>query len=197
MAHTLADLATAIGWRASVLDGEAFSAAEVNPRSIVIVATQGHGDEEALEKAVLAGRSVGGAGDTAGPAFVGLVASRRRGEAVLGALADRGVPSHLLERVRVPVGIDLGHTAHREIAVAILAELVQLRASGDLTQAGTGMPAAAAPTEARDPVCGMTVPADESSRPFVHEGVTYYFCCPGCRRAFERDPAAYLSSQEA
>ncbi len=61
-----------------------------------------------------------------------MVASRRRGESVLGYLADRGVPQHLLDRVRVPIGLDLGHTSHTEIAVAILAELVQLRASGAL-----------------------------------------------------------------
>ena len=51
---------------------------------------------------------------------------------MLGYLADRGVPQELLDRVRVPVGLDLGHTSHREIAVAILAELVQLRAAGAL-----------------------------------------------------------------
>ena len=43
-----------------------------------------------------------------------------------------GVPRDVLDRVRVPVGLDLGHTSHREIAVAILAELVQLRAAGAL-----------------------------------------------------------------
>src|SRR6185437_2911995 len=75
--------------------------------------TLGHGDEQAVETAV-----------SAYPAFVGLVASRKRGEAVLGYLAERGVPRHLLDRVRVPVGHDLGHTTHREIAVAILAQLV-------------------------------------------------------------------------
>ena len=53
------------------------------------------------------------------------------------------------------------------------------------------------PNTARDPVCGMTVKADASGRPFEFEGVTYYFCCPGCRRAFERDPHAYLSAQKA
>jgi xanthine dehydrogenase accessory factor len=186
MAHTLADLATALGWRATVHDGPSFTSAEVNPRSIVIVATQGHGDEEALEAAV-----------AAFPAFVGLVASRKRGEAVLGALADRGVPRNLLDRVRVPVGIDLGHTTHREIAVAILAELVKLRAAGELhAQARTSLPVVEK-AQAVDPVCGMTVPADKSSRPFEHDGVTYYFCSPGCRRAFQRDPAAYLSAQEA
>jgi xanthine dehydrogenase accessory factor len=120
---------------------------------------------------------------------VGLVASRRRGETVLGYLADRGVPEDLLERVRVPVGLDLGHTSHREIAVAILAELVQLRAAGALI--ADHPVEAATPSRAIDPVCGMTVPADRTSRPFEYGGVSYYFCSVGCRTAFERDPASY------
>jgi xanthine dehydrogenase accessory factor len=108
------------------------------------------------------------------------------------------VPSDQLDRVRVPVGLDLGRTSHREIAVAILAELVQLRASGAL-QAGAlqgGVPAGLAePAEAVDPVCGMTVAAGPSSYPLEHDGVTYYFCRPGCRREFEQDPAAYLKKE--
>jgi xanthine dehydrogenase accessory factor len=184
MAHTLVDLATALGWRATLHDGASLSAADVSQRSFVVVATQGHHDEEAVEAAV-----------AAFPAFVGLVASRKRGEAVLGALADKGVPRNLLDRVRVPVGLDLGHTTHREIAVAILAELVKVRASGAVS-VPRPLPLLTA-KQAVDPVCGMTVTADASGRPFEHEGVTYYFCCPGCRRAFERDPAAYLSPQEA
>jgi xanthine dehydrogenase accessory factor len=187
MAHTLADLARALGWRTDINDGPDFSAANLNARSIVVVATQGHGDEEAIEQAV-----------SALPAFVGLVASRKRGQAVLGYLADRGVPQHLLDRVHVPVGLDLGHTTHREIAVAILAELVQRRAAGELAPEATAASIQAAqPAEARDPVCGMTVRADSSSRPFEHDGITYYFCCAGCRAAFERDPAAHLTAQEA
>jgi xanthine dehydrogenase accessory factor len=41
-------------------------------------------------------------------------------------------------------------------------------------------------------VCGMTVTADASSYPLEHDGETYYFCCAGCRRSFQEDPAAYL-----
>jgi xanthine dehydrogenase accessory factor len=186
MAYTLADLARALDWRADVCDGPDFSAAELDARSIVVVATQGHGDEEAIEQAV-----------SAFPAFVGLVASRKRGEAVLGYLADRGVPRNLLDRVRVPVGIDLGHTSHREIAVAVLAELVQLRAAGQLAPATTVAPARPAPVTARDPVCGMTVRADSSSHPYEHDGVTYHFCCVGCRDTFAANPHAYLTTQEA
>ena len=190
MAHTLVELAQALGWRTDLLEGPDLSSASVDGRSMVVVATQGHGDEDAVEQAV-----------AAGPAYVGLVASRRRGEAVLGYLAQRGVPSDRLDRVRVPAGLDLGPTSHREVAVAILAELVQLRASGALTGAPTASGAGVAGrvgtavAEARDPVCGMTVPVGQSAHPFEHEGVTYYFCCAGCRREFEREPAAYTKEE--
>jgi xanthine dehydrogenase accessory factor len=225
MAQTLADLADALGWRTALMDSREFSAADADGRSMVVVATQGHGDEEVMEQAV-----------AARPAYLGLVASQRRGAAVLGYLKDRGVPKDQLNRVKVPAGLNLGRTSHREIAVAILAELVQLRAAGEIpgrtagvgatstgaastgttstgaastgttstgaasargAQADQGQraaaaPAAAAPAEAIDPVCGMTVVADDSSYPLEHDGVTYYFCRVGCRRAFEADPAAYV-----
>ena len=188
MAHTLADLAAALDWHAEVVGVDDFSGDGLDARSVVVVATQGHGDEEALERAI-----------AAEPAFVGLVASRKRGEAVLGYLADRGVAREGLDRVRVPVGLDLGHTAHREIAVSILAELVQLRASGDLgpvaPPAGErpGLPLVETAT-AIDPVCGMTVNADAGSHPFELDGTTYWFCCVGCHDRFAADPARYLSN---
>jgi xanthine dehydrogenase accessory factor len=181
MAHTLADLAQALGWRTALIDGPDFGAADADERSMVVVATQGHGDEEALTEAV-----------AARPAYLGMVASRRRGTAVLGYLAERGVSKDQLDRVRVPVGLDLGKTTHQEIAVAILAELVQLRASGALA-AGAPAPAAHRVAEAVDPVCGMTVTAGRPGRPLEHEGVTYHFCSAGCRSAFEKDPGAYLT----
>jgi xanthine dehydrogenase accessory factor len=179
MAHTLADLARALGWRTVLIDGPDFTSADADERSMVVVATQGHYDEEAVEQAV-----------AAGPAYLGLVGSQRRGAALLGYLAERGVPRDRLDKVRVPAGLDLGRTTHEEIAVAILAELVQLRASGALPRQ-----AAKPAVEAVDPVCGMTVTADASGRPLQHDGVTYYFCSAGCRRAFQNDPAAHLKRE--
>jgi xanthine dehydrogenase accessory factor len=195
MARTLASLARALGWRTDLIRGPDFTAEAADGRSMVVVATQGHGDEEVLECAV-----------AARPAYLGLVGSRRRGATVLGYLADRGVPQDQLDRVRVPAGLDLGSTTHQEIAVAILAELVQLRASGALAGARTGTrdrvgAAAAAPSAvpasagiAQDPVCGMAVPAG-SSRPVRYEGTDYHFCCAGCRQAFEQDPDAYVKRE--
>jgi xanthine dehydrogenase accessory factor len=202
MAQTLTDLALAIGWRARRLDWSEFSSAYVDERSMVVVATQGHGDEEAIEHAAVAR-----------PGYLGLVASRRRGESVLGYLAERGVPRDQLDRVKVPAGLDLGPTSHVEIAVAVLAELVQLRAAGEIVTSGgsggsssrasTGAVPSAKPTvseraEAIDPVCGMTVATGEDGaiRPITHDGVTYYFCGAGCRQRFESEPGSYLISTE-
>lgn len=183
MAMTLLDLVRDIGWRGEILDGSDFTAAAVNPSSVVVVATQGHGDEEAVEAAV--------AGN---PAFIGLVASRKRGEAVLGFLADRGVPAERIAGVRVPIGLDLGHTTHREIAVAILAELVQLRASGAFASRPTLLPLAE-PAQVIDLVCGMTVAAVPANRPYAYQGTTYYFCAMGCRVAFEKDPESFIHQE--
>jgi xanthine dehydrogenase accessory factor len=178
MAHTLANLAQLLGWRADLIAGADFASSDASERSMVVVATQGHNDEEVVERAA-----------AARPAYLGLVGSARRGAAVLGYLAERGVAQDQLDRVRVPAGLDLGRTTHPEIAVAILAELVQLRAAGAIGV--TGAPARTAPAEATDPVCGMTVSAGPDGLSLEQDGVTYYFCSAGCRRAFERDPAAY------
>ena len=181
MAHALADMARVLGWRAEVCEPAELSASQ---RSMVVVATQGHGDEDAIERAI-----------AARPAYLGLVGSRKRGTAVLGYLAERGADKDLLDRVQVPAGMDLGTTSHTEIAVAILAELVRLRASGqipagaDATGAATSADVPAEAADQVDPVCGMTVAATAASFPFEHEGVTYYFCSVGCRSAFERENA--------
>jgi xanthine dehydrogenase accessory factor len=190
MSHTLAELARALGWSADLVSNSEFTPGDADERSMVVVATQGHGDEEMMESAI-----------AAHPAYLGLVASHRRAEAVLGYLADRGVPKDQLDKVHAPAGLDLGRTSHEEIAVAVLAELVQLRAAGAF--ADPGAQPAPGKNEARtelkfadavDPVCGMTVTADASARPLTHDGVTYYFCCAGCRRTFEENPDAYVKA---
>ena len=186
MARTLAGLAGALDWRTNLVRGPDFATESADERAMIVVATQGHDDEDVLERAV-----------AARPAYLGLVGSRRRGATVLGYLADRGVPRDQLDRVRVPAGLDLGSTTHQEIAVAILAELVQLRACGALA-AVPARPAAGSakrPAKPIDPVCGMTVTVEPSGRPVSRDGVDYYFCCAGCRRAFEEDPGAYVKRE--
>jgi xanthine dehydrogenase accessory factor len=189
-------MARALGWQATVVDeGGAradhpgaeqvvtsldLEAAGVTERSLVVVATQGHHDEASLEAAL-----------RAKPAYLGLVASRRRTRSVLAYLADRGVPDEELRKVRAPAGLDLGTIAHEEIAVAIMAELVKLRAAGEV---GRGVAMTPRREEGVDPVCGMTVVAGEGALTASHRGRTHRFCSAGCLASFEADPDRYVSA---
>jgi xanthine dehydrogenase accessory factor len=185
-ASALTAMADALGWRSTSVDAEHsegpfdLTSADVRASSFVVVATQGHYDEDAL-RAALATPS----------AYVGLVASRKRAESVLGYLRDRGVAEDDLARVHAPAGVDLGKVQPNEIAVAILAELVQLRASGSLPDTVTEP---APRHEETDPVCGMTVDVAEARHRSTFEGHTYYFCSPECLATFEADPARYAVS---
>jgi xanthine dehydrogenase accessory factor len=166
-AAAMRELVPGIGWRVTA-DLEARADA-------VVLATMGRGDEETLETALAS---------TAG--YVGLVASSRRAGVVLAALRERGVDEEALTRVRSPAGLDLGPLPQREIAVAVLAELVAQQHARD-----------GSPTdllEAVDPVCGMTIAVGPETPSATHGETTYRFCCPGCQARFTRDPALFLAS---
>jgi xanthine dehydrogenase accessory factor len=82
----------------------------------VVVSTQGRGDEAALLAAL--------AVDVDYVAFVG---SRRKAEALRGALAKRGIAAERLAKLKAPAGLDLGAITPEEIAISILAEIVVVR----------------------------------------------------------------------
>ena len=217
IARSLVELGAAMGFRATAVDPaatpEAFPSASavVAARSFdgladgappyVVVASQGQWDEEAVE-AVLH-RDV---------AYVGLVASPRRAAAVREYLELAGVPAERAAALRAPCGLDLGATTAGEVAVTILAEIVQVRrgrapfvaAPGPATLAGGAgdlqlAPPPGVPSDIvlEDPVCGMTVVRDEVRHVAEHEGITYAFCAIGCRTRFVKNPARYLALAEA
>ena len=95
-----------------------------------VVASLGQGDEEAVRQALEAGCD-----------YVGLVASRTRGPAVLEALRAEGVPEEQLARVRTPAGLDIGARTHEEIALSILAELIAARRRPPVPSAPAAMEA--------------------------------------------------------
>jgi xanthine dehydrogenase accessory factor len=127
-----------------------------------------------------------------GVAYVGLVASRKRGAGVIAELRADGVPDDQLELIDVPAGIAIGSHTPAEIALSILAKIVAVR-RGDHAAAPQhgGVPAAAGapnstpPTIAVDPICGMTVAAVAGTPSVQYNGATVYFCCEGCKAQFE------------
>lgn len=225
VAAALVSLGAAAGFRVTIVDPIAdaadFPAAErvqeaphfrgLEPAQppFVVVATQGVWDEEAVEAAL-----------RLDVAYVGLVASPTRAAAVRSYLREVEVPEDRIAALRAPAGLDIGAETPEEIAVSILAELVQVRrgrapfvaAPGPATMASGGAAGAAtgpsatdtATTEATasgpvgdivllDPVCGMSVERDRARHLAEYEGVVYAFCSLMCRTRFVRDPAGFLA----
>jgi xanthine dehydrogenase accessory factor len=145
----------------------------------VVVASQGHYDEESLE--VVLKRSV---------SYVGLVASRKRGATVRAYLEGRGVGVTALNAIRNPAGIDLGARTAPEVALSILAEIVQARPVAAAVDMQLPPPATAV-----DPICGMDVDVATARHTAEVEGTSYYFCCAQCRARFVADPHAFLHSR--
>lgn len=147
----------------------------------VVVASQGHYDEQALE-VILKTRV----------AYVGLVASRRRGATVRALLEGRDLPG--LAALRSPAGLDLGAQTAPEVALSILAEIVQVQQSAaHSAPESVGAPAPPKPATAIDPVCGMQVEVANARHTAEVDGTHYYFCCSTCRARFLKDPQSFQS----
>jgi xanthine dehydrogenase accessory factor len=175
---------------------------------VVLVATQGQGDEDALEAAL---RS---------PAKqVLMIASRRKAEKLRTVMRMRGIDESQLARLQAPAGPDAGAKTPGEIAlVAIVGVMALLRGrcqvpvnAGQVQReatAGAGQDrsrpdsrtapgTAAAEGKFINPVCGMAVSTANPMHIEKYEGVSYYFCCDGCRTTFRKDPAKYAAIHHA
>ena len=114
---------------------------------------------------------------------------------MIGELRGDGLSDQLLARIDVPAGIDIGARTPAEVAVSILAKLIAVRrqarpgAPGRTGDPGASVASAPAAALAVDPICGMTVAAVSGTPSLEHEGETIYFCCEGCKAAFEAQHA--------
>ena len=187
--RALARIGHAIGYRVDVVDPDADQSAFPDAklqRSIsadalpsgahVLVATMGDRDIEAIEAALA--RS---------PAYLGVIASSKRFALLRDALLAKGVPGAALERIHAPAGLDIGARSPEEIAVSIMAQIVE-------TRRGATQPESVPVQEAVDPVCGMSVAVAGARHSAEVLGTTYYFCCAGCRSKFLAEPARYLGA---
>ena len=164
---------------------------------VVLVATQGQGDEEALEAALRSQAK-----------HVLMIASRRKMDKLRAVMRMRGIDESQLARVQAPAGPDAGAKTPGEIAlVAIVGVLALLRGRGQLSvsaaqdasqpSARTSPAAAAVEGKFINPVCGMAVSTSNPLHIEKYEGVSYYFCCDGCRTTFLQDPAKYAGIRKA
>jgi xanthine dehydrogenase accessory factor len=172
IARALIELAGPLGHAGAVYGGEL-------PADTAAVVIASHGrDEESVLVAAL----------QAEVPYVGLVASRKRGEAVLASI---DVCASMKARVHTPAGLDIGARTPEEVALSILAEIISTRPRQSGRPVGEGAPTST--ESAIDPVCGMSVVMVDASLHLDHEAGRYWFCGSGCLRAFAADPHAYLS----
>jgi xanthine dehydrogenase accessory factor len=201
-AQALAHLGKAMSYRVIAVDPEGGAAmahadevltdlgaiaSKVGPLTYVVVASHGHFDEAALER-VLATRAP----------YVGLVASRKRARPILEHLRGQGFSDADLARVEAPAGLDIGARRGDEIALSIMAEIVQRRRAAERVEWPAPAPvdeADAEPTAAIDPICGMSVRTRDAKHTHEHAGTVFYFCCDGCKTKFAADPEQHLAGE--
>jgi xanthine dehydrogenase accessory factor len=155
----LARIGEAMGWRV-----ERGAEAPVDGAH-VLVGTMGDEDLGALQK-VLRGA----------PAYVGVIASRKRFDQVRETLIACGIPRAAVEKVHAPAGLDIGAGKPEEIALSVMAQIVQLKKQHKTVEEK--------PVEATDPICGMKVNVATARHKADVKGASYYFCCAGCRAKF-------------
>jgi xanthine dehydrogenase accessory factor len=207
-AEALVNLGKGLGWRVSlmgtdvsrerfpnadvVMDHLHFSHLMVNVNTSVVVASHGNYDEDMLVAALHS------------PApYVALIASKKRAEAILQYLHESDLTHEQIHRLKYPAGLDLGAVTPEEIALSILAEIIQrnrqyptLRpSSGQVPNAQLPITNYKLPIDALDPVCHMTVEIATAHFTSEYNGKTYYFCAAGCKRSFDKDPEKYLQSE--
>ena len=182
VAEALVALAGPLGFRVTVMSPEAsreqFASADefldridfgglARGKRFVVVASHGNYDEDAVRAAL----------EEIGTDYLALVSSRKRAEAMLSGL---GLSEEKRRKLKFPAGLDIGAVTAEEIALSILAEMVQVRRSD---------PPATAPEPpqgelVKDPICGMTVDVRTARHVLEKDGAKYYFCCAGCKERF-------------
>ncbi|MET8464665.1 XdhC family protein [Micromonospora zamorensis] len=161
-------ISAAVANLAAFLDFDVVAADDCAGCTAVVVAGLGKGEQEAIRAAL-----------DAGVGFIALVASGRRGAALLDEL---GLTDEERARVHSPAGVDIGARTPAEIALSIMAEVVRAIRVDGLTPA-SGAPAAR-PQQAVDPVCGMTVLVGPETPHARVDGQDFWFCCAGCLASY-------------
>ncbi len=180
----------------SVADAVDFSALKNWSNIYIIVTTQGEDDELSVKKAL-----------ETSVHYVGFVASKKKSEDIKEYLAQEGIAVDRIGQLRSPVGLDINAKLASEVAISILAEVIDHFRKGNATES---MPVyekevvvetSATPAEDKfaedyyiNPVCNVPVSKKNPKHIVEYAGEKVYFCCDGCKVSFEANPAKYLKA---
>ena len=157
-----------------------FSIVEDGP-CMAVVATQGNGDLSGLKAAI-----------NSKPEYLSLIASKKKSKSLLDRLKKQGFKSGQIASIKFPAGLDIGAVTPEEIAVSIMAELVQSRRASSRRESINIETKNKQSDKEKDPICGMYVDPLTADYSSFYENITYYFCCGGCKDKFEEEPSSYI-----
>ncbi|HKS08961.1 MAG TPA: XdhC family protein [Pyrinomonadaceae bacterium] len=174
VAETLAQLGALLEFKVVAVTDLSNARDQIDENSYVVVATMGNRDEEGL-LAVIGTR----------PKYLGLVASRKKADALFEYVRSVGTSDEDLAVIKSPAGLDIGSESMSEIALSVAAELVRVRrTSFDQVQTVA---------TALDPICGMTVDIENPKYSSVVDGQTIYFCCLRCKETFDHPQISQIT----
>jgi len=162
-----------------------FAEAESETSSYVVVCTQGEGDSEALFQAIQLNAP-----------YTAFVSSRRKANGIFQELRRKGISMDQLKDIRTPAGLDIGARIPEEVAISILAEIIQVFRSKQaaLEKSEAEIPGALSAHNEYyiNPVCQVPVQKSTARHVLTYQDESVYFCCDGCKVKFEQDPEKYM-----
>lgn len=163
----------------TIIDAFEINDLPLNPIPYILIATQGESDEQALDAALKTNAQ-----------YIGFIASRKKKEAVWKYLLETGHNQDALDKIFSPAGLDINAKKPEEVAVSILAQIIQVR---------SGLVLSAKDEKEKlisqfyiNPVCGVPVDKNNPKHVIEYKNDKVYFCCDGCKIKFEKDPDRYF-----
>ncbi len=204
IAKALCSLGTASGYSVKVIsdlaEQEMFPKAEgvfgfdqfkekVNSKDFIVVCTQGEDDEKSLKTAISFNTN-----------YLGFVSSRRKATSIYNMLRQMGVDNDQLSKIKTPAGIDINAKTPEEVAISILAEIIQIKREGQQKESENKLKMPEPITQSVElqedlyinPVCNIPVQKSTAKHVLEYNGDKVYFCCDGCKVSFEAEPEKYI-----
>tara|TARA_S200000501_G_C20746672_1_gene709808 strand:- start:23 stop:976 length:954 start_codon:yes stop_codon:yes gene_type:complete len=147
---------------------------------VAVLATQGENDLQALKSAI-----------DSKPKFISMIISKKKASSLLMQLEKQGYSKENISTVKFPAGMDINASTPEEIAVSILAELINDRNSIDLKE--QVIVEVKEDKKEIDPICKMIVDPKNAADTYNFDDVNYYFCCVGCKEKFASEPSLYIN----
>jgi len=166
------------------------SQVKTSAATFIVVVTQGEGDEKALTEALKKEY-----------AYLGFVASRKKMASIKEFLESSGIDKKRIESITSPAGIDIKAKKPEEVAISILAQMIQIQNSMAAPVAfehfeNTKEDGGASPVYYINPVCGVPVDMNNPKHVVEYKGEKVYFCCDGCKVKFDAEPEKYMKKEK-